>query len=217
MVYGLNIVTANEFLYGAEALDGNIAAIRSIDQEPDGGVDYNSAYGGRRCHTKQFPTQMRWEGPKGSIAGDFNPQNFVNISKRAKAFIEEWEPDVHQFVPFDLVDQQGNLIEKRYFWVVCNRIDSIDREHTTFILRKGKMWRPIRDIAEDEPELLPENVDPNGESKFVFNLSQIGSAHAWHDKHMDLGNIWLSKEFGDAIKTSDLTGVRLSETGLEAL
>lgn len=217
MVYGLNVVTANRHLYGSKPLNGNIAAIRSIDQTPNGGMNFESVYGGRRCHTEHFPTKMKWEGPRDSLIGDFNDSNLLNVSESARALIERFEPGVHQFIPVDYVDGKGSLIEKRYFWVVCNRIDSIDRECTTFILRKGKMWRPVSDIADFEPELLPPDIDPDTNSKFVFSLAQIGDAHAWRDKHMDTGGVWISKAFGDALKKSGLTGLKLSDNGMESV
>lgn len=218
MVYGLNIVSANEFLYAAEPLDGNIAAIRAVNQEPDGGVSFKGASSGRRCHTEEFPTRMLWKGPRGSIAGDFNRQNLVNISGKAKAFIEKWEPNAHQFIPFDLVDAKDAVLEKRFFWIVCNRIDSIDREHSTFVLRLGKSWASATDLVRwGESDKIPPNIDRDKPGKFVFNLSRIGQAHAWRDKHMDGGGIWISNDFGDAIKASDLTGVAIPDAGMEAI
>jgi hypothetical protein len=217
MVYGLNIVSANEFLYGAEKLDGNFSAIRSIDQAEDGGVDCESVSGGRRCHTEHFPSRMRWKGPKGPLIGDFNQNGLLNVSVRGKAFIEQFEPGIHQFVPVDYVTKEGDLLEKRYFWVVCNRIDSIDRDKTTFISLWGKIWRSIADVARDYPEDLPEGTDPKAVSKFVFSLSAIGSAHVWRDQHDDLGGVWLSREFGDALKDSDLTGHKLPDLPQDAV
>ncbi len=141
MAYGLTIVSADKILHAAEPLDGRIAAIRSIDQTPDDGVGFESVNGGRRCHIEYFPTKMLWKGPKGSIIGDFNRQNLVNVSERAKALIEEWEPGTHQFVPVDFVDSKGDVLEHRYALVICNRLDGVDREQTTFVLLWGKIWR----------------------------------------------------------------------------
>lgn len=217
MVYGLNIVSVHGFAVNVETLDGNMSAIRSVDQEPDGGVSFKGFTSGRRCHTDQFPTRMRWLGPLEPPIPDFDRSNLLNVSGRAKDFIESFEPGVHQFVPVDYLDKRGDLIEKRYFWVVCNRIDGVDREHTTFVLLWNKLWRPASDIARSYPDDLPLGVNPSQPAKFVFNLSQIGNAHVWRDKHMDLGNVWLSHELGDALKVSGLTGVKLSDSGLESI
>lgn len=214
MVYGLNIVPAGKFLYGAEPLDGNIAGIRAVDRTPDGGVSFESVYAGRRCALDGFPTRMKWKGPKGSSIGDFNSQHLVNISNRAKTFIEEREPGIHQFVPVDFVDKAGLLIEKRHFFVVCRRLDSIDRGKTTFVLLRGKIWRTAQEVRDRFPDDLPAGFDMRVEPELVFSRAQIGQSQLWRDKHLDNGAIWLSQEFGDALKASDLSGVKLSASGI---
>jgi len=214
MVYGLNIVSANEFLYAAQPLDGNIAAIRSLDRSPDGGVSFESVSGGRRCHTEHFPTKMLWKGPKGSIIGDFNRQNLVNVSEQAKSLIEEWEPGVHQFVPVDFVDAKGNVLEHRYSLVICNRLDSVDREHTTFVLSAAKTWAAASDLVRwGEKDKIPSHIDPAKPGRFVFKKSRIGGAHIWRDKHMNLGGIFISDAFAAALRNSGLTGLRLKPEG----
>lgn len=217
MVYGLNIVPANGYYVNVELVDGNPSAIRAIDQEPDGGVSYEGVLSGRRCHLNHFPTKVRWLDRQKHPIPDFDRGEILNVSERAKEIIETFEPGVHQFVPVEYVDARDEFLERRYCWVVCNRIDSIDRERTTFILRKGKMWRPVADFVRKAPEDIPPHIDPETESKFVFNLAQIGGAHAWRDKHMDGGSIWLSRALGDALKAAGLTGIRLSETGMETV
>ncbi|MGH6617650.1 hypothetical protein, partial [Sphingomonas sp.] len=117
MVYGLNIVPADKFLYAAEPLDGDVSAIRAVNQEPDGGVGFKGCASGRQCHTDCFPTRMLWKGPPESKIGDFNRQNLLNVSEKAKALIEKWEPRIHQFVPVDFVNRKGALLEKRYCFV----------------------------------------------------------------------------------------------------
>lgn len=215
MVYGLNIVPVHGFYVKVEMLDGNPSAIRSLDQEPDGGVSFRGFTSGRPCHDDHFPTKMRWMGSVDPAIPDFDQAHLLNVSARAKEFIERFEPNIHQFLPVDYLDKLDNLIEKRYFWVVCNRIDSLDHGRTTFILHV-RAWVSISHVAKRNPHLLPPGVDANTSSKFVFSLSQIGNAHAWRDKHLDGGGVWLSKVFGDALKRSDLTGLQLSDNGVES-
>jgi hypothetical protein len=217
MVYALGTKSEHGFIVNVDMLDGNPAAIRSIDEEPDGGVAFKGFTSGRRCHVdKGFPTKMRWLGPLNPPIPDFNQSTLLNVSERAKAFIESIEPGVHQFVPVDYVDKQDRFVETRYFWVICNRIDSVDREHTTFILRKGKMWCSVSDIAEDEPELLPAGVDPKTPNRLVYNSTQIGGAQVWRDKHFGGGFIQTSNRFAHALQQSGLTGFQLSDE-LEAV
>lgn len=214
MVYGLNIVSADTYLYAAEPLDGNIAAIRTLDRSPDGGVGFESVNGGRRCHTDHFPTRMLWKGPGGSIIGDFNRQNLVNVSEKAKGFIEVHEPGVHQFVPVDFIGTDGNVLDHRYALVVCNRLDSVDREQTTFVLEDGKAWASAKNVARrGKRESIPPHIDPAKPGRFVFKRGQIGSAKIWRDGHMDLGDILISNDFAAALRASGLTGFNLKPDG----
>lgn len=217
MVYGLNIVPEHGYHVKVEMVDGNPSAIRAIDQEPDGGVKFQGFSSGRRCHLEHFPTKMRWLDRQGHTIPDFDNAHLINVSERAKDLIERVEPGVHQFVPVDYVDANDNFLEKRYFWVVGNRIDSIDRERTTMILRNGRSWSPVFDIATFEPELLPPGIDPNTESRLVFNLGQIGNTHAWRDKHLNGGGVWLSTALAEASKAIPLTGLELSDSKAEAV
>jgi hypothetical protein len=84
---------------------------------------------------------------------DFDNGPFLNVSARAKALIEQFEPGVHQFLPVEFVDIDGKHLEDRWFFVVCNRLDTIDRQHVQgFLLRRGKMWTPIEDYLRDMPD-----------------------------------------------------------------
>ena len=213
MAYGLTIVPADKFLYAAEPLDGRIAAIRPVDATPDDGVGFDSVNGGRPCLTDQFPTRMLWKGPKGSIIGDFNRQNLLNVSEKARTLIEQWEPGVHQFVPIDFVDGDGEILEHRYALVIGNRLDAVDRQHTTFVLLWGKIWRSAKEVASDFPQDLPPNIDLSVPSKIVFSKNQIGSAHLWRDMHIDMGGPFVSEDFAAALRSSGLTGLDLKPEG----
>src|SRR5438045_1098046 len=63
----------------------------------------------------------------------FDACRSINLSERARAIIESFEPHTHQFIPVDYVNKSGNLLEKRYFFIPCNRIDSMNHDKTTFV------------------------------------------------------------------------------------
>lgn len=217
MVYGLNIVPENGYIVNVELVDGNPSAIRAIDQEPDGGVSYEGVLSGRRCHADHFPMKVRWLDRQRRPIPDFDRGEILNVSERAKEIIERFEPGVHQFVPVDYVDARDAFLERRYCWVICNRIDSIDREHTTFVL-DGRVWALASDLVRwGEADKIPAHIDPNTPGRFVFSLSKMGGAHAWRDKHMNSGTVWLSRALGDAFKDAGLTGIRLPEAGMETV
>lgn len=53
--------------------------------------------------------------------------------------------------------------------MVCNRLDSVAREQTTFVLLWGKMWRPAKEVANDYPDDLPDHIDLFQPSRIVFD------------------------------------------------
>jgi hypothetical protein len=216
MVYGLNVKPEWGYYVGVEALDGDVAKVKAADKTPDGGAAYSSATGGRPVSTEFVPTRMRWEDRNGHGVPDFDNGLILNVSARAKAVIEQFEPGVHQFLPVEYVDIKDRFLENRYFLFICNRIDSLDRERTTMVLRKGTVWRPARDLVRRGEE-IPAGIDPDAPSKMVFNLNQIGNAHLWHDKHLDMGGAIISDEIADAFIAANLTGLRLADDKVEAV
>jgi hypothetical protein len=124
----------------------------------------------------------------------------LNVSERAREFIEGFEPGVHQFLPVDYFDRQERFLERRHFLIVCNRIDSLDRKHSRMRLVKDIMWSP----------------DGVTDPKIVFNRSQCGNAHLWVDKHL-MGGPWISDELAEELKGIGLSGLRLSDTGVETV
>ena len=205
MVYGLSVKPVNGYYVEVEALDGDIRKIEVADATPDGGLPFlphiqPPCSMGRPVKPDHVPTRMRWGDRHGKPVPDFDNGLILNVSQRAKDFIESFEPGVHQFLPVEYVDRQGAFLESRYFLIVCNRLDTVDRRHSRLNLVRGVMWSP-------------DGV-PN--PKLVFNRAQCAGAHLWKDKHLAQGE-FISAEFADAYKRSGLTGLRLSDEGAETV
>lgn len=215
MVYWFSATPVLNYRANVVPLDGDINKIRTIDQTPDGGPDTQSVYAGRPCATDFFPSKMEWQGPDDpTTIGDFNDTNLLNVSEAAKTLIESLEPGVHQFVPVQYSGKSGRHLENRYFWVVCNRLDSVNRRGTTYVLRKGLSWRPASDlIRRGELDLIPPGLDVKAPPMFVFERAQIGNAHIWRDKHIDIGGPLVSDRFVGAINALGLTGAQFNEAG----
>nr|WP_296722382.1 DUF1629 domain-containing protein [Erythrobacter sp.] len=64
------------------------------------------------------------------------------VSDRFRHCVEMLEPGVHQFFRVDILWQDESFAAKRYFMVVCNRLDAIDRGLTTMRF-KGVLWEPV--------------------------------------------------------------------------
>ena len=214
MVYGLNIVTPYDYNIGSEPLDGNLdEAARSVDRTPDGGAGLGGFRCGRSVKPELMPTKMRWQGGLRKIP-DFDNSHCINVSEQAKAIFESFEPGVHQFIPVDYYNGKSQLLEKRYFMIPCNRIDSLDHERTTFVLKHYphlSRWVPVADLVRwGEADLIPPHLPHDIQSKFVFNSAQIGRHHMWCDKFGPEGP-WLSDEVAHAIRNAGLTGVNLND------
>lgn len=215
MTYGLSIFPLHDYVVDVEPLDGDIRAIRAVDQSDDGGMGSAGAGSGRPVNPEHVPTRMQWLDRRHHAMPDFDRAHLLNVSKRARDLIEAVEPGVHQFLPVTYVDVDGKFLEDRFFLMVGNRLDSIDRKHTTMVLSNGRMWIPAIDLVRmNKP--LPPGADPNVPAKFVFSREQIGGRHLWMDKHMSAGP-WLSDELAERLIETGMTGLRLSESKAETI
>jgi hypothetical protein len=216
MVHGLYVVPTVDYSIGSTPLDGDIDKVRVADKTPDGGDLFGAFESGRAVDTTLMPTKMRWDGGKIKMP-DFDRSHCINVSERAKALIERFEPHVHQFIPVDYYYGTSDVKERRYFFICCNRIDSLDHDKTTFVLRhivtttniEVNYWAPIQDLVRNgEQHLIPPHLTAKTDSNWVFSLARIGNKHLWHDKFMSKGT-WLSDTLSDAIVEAGLTGIQL--------
>jgi hypothetical protein len=221
MVYGLNVKAEHGMDWDFEPLDGDFRKVGLLDESPDNGINPRGRpfTCGRAVDPANVPNKVQWKdrhSPR-SIP-DFSTGPFLHISARAKALIEEFETGIHQFLPVEFVDIDGNFLEQRWFLAVCNRLDTINRQHVQgFLLWRSKIWTPIQDFIRDMPDEIPEGYDTSIKPKLVFSSAGIGGAHMWCDKHLTGGGPFISDELAAAIKANGLTGLRLSDSGLETV
>ena len=185
----------------------NRKLIEVEDSTPDGGLYFGhgrALVSGRRVKTDHVPKQMKAQS-KGPIPDYGKCYSLTFVSDRFKAVVEQIEPGVHQFIPFQIIGTHKSVLAEMWFMVVCNRLDGMDRDHTTLVLYKGRDWVPARDISS---EYWPPNTDPNVQGKFVFNLAQIGDRHLWFDKHSGYGP-YLSDTLAEALIAAGVTGTNL--------
>lgn len=217
MVYGLNVKPEYGYYIAAEPMDGDLKLVTVADKSADGGVMFQPTRkfsSGRAVTTENMPTKMRWLDRQHHKIPDFDDAQVTNVSQRTKDLIERFEPNVHQLIPVEYHDIDGKFLEHRFFLIVCKRLDTLDRNRTTMILVDGKMWLPPSDLESHE---IPAGIDPSVPAKMVFNLSQIGGAHLWCDKHLLSGGPFISDDLASAIRAEGLTGLRLSDAGVETV
>jgi hypothetical protein len=168
---------------GLEPTNGDDYMLIEVeDPTTDGGLYMNhgrALVSGRRVKLEHVPKQMRQDGP--AVIPDYGRSHgLIYMTDKFKAVVEAVEPGVHQFIPFEIVGPKKVVIAKMWFMVVCTRLDSVDREHTTLILDHGVIWASHRDVPRED---WPENFDSSKPNRLVFNFAQIGDRHLWYDKH----------------------------------
>lgn len=151
----------------AEVIEGNSGELELEDMTDDGGIGLNMSrsFSGRRAKPESVPKAILWKSKRKLL--DYENACKKTVSAQFRALIEEIEPEVHQFEPIRFVAKDGILLEDRWFWQICNRIDGMHADLTNMVFI-GRGWRP-------PPK--PEIPRP------VYSLSAIGGAHFWHDMH----------------------------------
>jgi hypothetical protein len=213
MVHLLGVRNLSEAGYSDKFLDGDTSAIELVDKAIDPPSlllaypkhQYNM---GRPVRPENVPTVLHWKQPRWALADICKPSGFPCVSERFKALIEDLEPGVHQFFPLELVNGKREHLADRWLWVVCQRIDSVDREHSNLVLRRGALWLAPSEVPEGE---LPPNIDPSLAAKVVFNSAQVGGAHFWRDKFSRPSLLFCSDKAAAAIEEQEMTGAKLLE------
>jgi hypothetical protein len=157
---------------------------------------------GFRITDDNVPTLLEWNSSR-PVPDYYAPHGFPCVSSRFKDVVERFEPNVHQFFPVTVVKKTGDEIANRWLWVVCNRIDGVDREHTTMVLRKGTYWTSNWREG-NERVTIPD-------AKLYHSKKRTADYHFWRDKHLIGGGIYASDEAAEALIELDLTAFAASK------
>ncbi|WP_427970002.1 imm11 family protein [Altererythrobacter sp.] len=155
---------------GVEVIEGNSGELELEDMTDDGGIGLkmSRSFSGRRAKPESVPKVIRWKSKRKLL--DYENACRKTVSDRFRALIEEIEPGVHQFEPIRFVAKDGSLLEERWFWQICNRINSVHPELSNWLLGP-RTWRP-------PPKPRSEGL------RMVFDTTAIGGAQFWHDMHI---------------------------------
>lgn len=146
------------------------------------------------------PKKMLWDG-NGRKMPDILLYQHYAVSDRLKCLIEEFEPDVHQFFPVQVYEDKNLENATEYYWLnVCNRIDSVDRENTTYewaISYTGRgFWD--RGTARD--------------ARVVFSREKTRPYHLWVDTYLAINShFFVSDEFAKQAEAADFLGLVLTK------
>ena len=139
-----------------------------------------------------MPTRAKIDGPKRKLT-DLRSEFALLVDAKFRAEVETLEPGVHQFFPIELVWKDGSHAADRFWFVPCNRLDSVDRAKTTIIFRS--FWY----------------FDNDPSKKLVFSRAQIGDHHAWIDKFIiPSGGVWISNLLKQRLESAGVTGMCLA-------
>lgn len=156
---------------------------------------------GFRITHENVPTIWQWKSSR-AVPDYYTPNAFPCVSSRFKEVVERFEPDVHQFFPVAVVDKAKEKIAERWLWVVCNRIDGVDREHTNLFFQNQNLWTS----SYKEDGEWKRVRDP----KVAFNKQQTEGFHFWRDKHLFGGGIYVSDEAARALESAKIAALQIS-------
>ena len=193
--------------YGHDILDTAIELSASgslkvavIDQSRDGGTGFDIPENkGRAVSVEYFPKKIMKNGPVRLIPDMARVFGFMMVSQKYKGLVEKFEPGVHQFSPVEVYwDKDEPPIGTYYFFNICNRLDSTDRENTTWRWSSGaggSAWMPT-----DTKQKAVVGLE------LVFRKGANGNAAIWCDKYLSDANI-CSDAFHDATVAAGCGGI----------
>jgi len=195
-----------------EFIDGRVDQLRLVDETPEIGLSAKKIQNenrttyllGRPVFSEKVPTKLAWMS-KGGPDDYFAPRAFPCVSDAFRKLIEYLEPNVHQFFPLEVLNRRGEHIVNCWLWVVCQRIDSLDRAETTMVLYNNSVWlSPAVVYAKQDDADKYKNM----KAKIVFNSSQIEGRHFWRDSFL-MDGLWCSSAAAELIKEAGLVGIKL--------
>lgn len=114
------------------------------------------------------------------------------VSEKFKSLIERFEPGVHQFWPMQIENRKGDVLATYYWFIICNRIDSLDR-----------------DLCQPEVKRIWIGVGHgsfNEGARLVLRSAEIGKRHIWREVRPNSSTPFASDALAAAIAAEGLTG-----------
>jgi hypothetical protein len=203
-VYTIFNDTGEEGIAGSDMLDGDMSKVRPVGVEfdppgylfrlPDSTyVHLGDISSGLPNETKFLPTKIRWGGRKRELTDLQYARNSMLARDNFRRVLEELEPGVHQFVPVEIVWNDGSSAGEFYWFYPCVRLDGMDRNLTTHTLHREREWVHA----------------PEG--KYVINLNQVAGHHLWFDKRAMWHFPYVSEGFKQAMANAGVKGIGYHE------
>jgi hypothetical protein len=181
-----------------EELDGNRKKLQLVDPTQDDGrrISPSSPLMGRPLLPINIPTKLSREPWNLRLLPLLDMERYwggnLLVPAAFKDLLEEMEPGAHQFWPMDIY-VKGELVDRKYWFIACNRITALSREHCYPPLHERSFWRPSP-LGEREND------------RVVFDSAVIGSRHAWVDARFD--DRMFSDAFAERLMALNLSGTK---------
>ena len=155
---------------------------------------------GYRVNSDKMPKVMLWPGGNNALP-EVIMHNCLAVSPRFRDLVEQFEPGLHQFFPVDVHKDMNNGPVATYYWInVCNRIDSINAEKTTYIRKKDYTGK----------EFWSRTGAP-ADAKIVFSKEKTARYHLWVDPNVPAAiHFYISNALAAALASADLLGLSLT-------
>lgn len=191
--------------------DGDPRAVRLAEPDPEFSKivqEGQHAFGyGLPIAPEGVPSNAAW-GAREALYDFLTLCGATIISDRLKNLVEAIEPGIHQYFPLKIFRKNGAPIGSLWIWIVCNRIDSVDRANTTWVLKDNFMWITPQTMKHIDRSY---DYDPSIPLKMVFSANQSQGHHFWRDKYVGNERLFCSDEAAAAIDSAKMVGVRLLE------
>lgn len=153
---------------------------------------------GMRRPLDQFPEQIRFV--RGGRVFDYNGYTVggITVSKRMKDAIEDIEPNIHQFVPVELLHKDGTPYgESLWYFTICTVVDAISPE-------KGGVYKREGFDFVNHPDRYSWVITPGEHDQLAVRKEVVAGRAAWRDCRYVTGTF-----FSDALLE------RMKDEGME--
>ncbi len=152
---------------------------------------------GKAFPKQYYPKQVKIE--TGDEVFDYHGiKGMMIMSDRLKCAVEDIEPDVHQFVPVEMLNRDGSPYGgKFWFWSICTMLDVINPELGGVYKRGSEKYPDIYDWVIRSGEGMRE--------KLAVYKDKIAGRAMWYDKRM-YGNMFFCDALVDHMRAENMTG-----------
>lgn len=99
------------------------------------------------------------------------------VSKKFRDLIEDLEPDVHNFIPVQIVRPDGSQVEGPFYYMnVLQRAYTIDIEKSP----RGR-WRDHNGDFIASIQMMPHLPDPD----VIYRADKVGNKHLWQEGYAE--------------------------------